>query len=144
MEIRRINIIGHSEIETLKIYILQKLKLIDYKKDNLEEFETKIKSYLEKNQNQKLEFILDNERFEKDLKFDLKVANIETVPYPKNYEMGNPLNRWMFDGTTITEAESEKKDLNYENLIKNSIGKFNIFFSSLENLGKGQIKVVRK
>ena len=144
MEIRQIKINGHSEVETLKIYILQKLKLIDHKRNNLEDFETRIKNYLERNRNLRIEFILDNAKFEKDLRFDLNISNIQTKPYPENYEFGNPLNRWLYDGTPLTQEESEIKDLNLERKIIEAIEKFDIFFEWIVNLGNGQIKIEKK
>ena len=144
MEIRQIKINGHSEVETLKIYILQKLKLIDHKRNNLEDFETRIKNYLERNRNLRIEFILDNAKFEKDLRFDLNISNIQTKPYPENYEFGNPLNRWLYDGTPLTQEESEIKDLNLERKIIEAIEKFDLFFEWIVNLGNGQIKIEKK
>lgn len=144
MEIRQIKINGHSEVETLKLYILQKLKLIDHKRNNLEDFETRIKNYLERNRNLRIEFILDNAKFEKDLRFDLNISNIQTKPYPENYEFGNPLNRWLYDGTPLTQEESEIKDLNLERKIIEAIEKFDLFFEWIVNLGNGQIKIEKK
>jgi hypothetical protein len=144
VEIRRIKINGYSEVETLKIYILQKLKLIDHKRNNLEEFEVVLKDYLARNRTLKLEFLLDNVQFEKDLRFDLKISNIQTKPYPDNYEFGNPLNRWIFDGSPLTQEESEIKDLNFEQKFKKSIHKFDLFFEWIEGLTNGQIKIEKK
>ena len=144
MEIRQIKINGHSEIETLKIYILQKLKIIDHKKNNLEEFETRLKDYIERNRNQRIEFILENALFEKDLRFDLSISNTQTKTFPENYEIGNPLNRWLLDGTTLTQEESKIKDLNTERKIKERIEMFNLFFEQLESLGNGRIKIEKK
>lgn len=141
MEIRRIKINGHSEVETLKIFILQKLKLIDHKRNNLEEFEVRLKDYLTRNKNLEIEFILDKNQFEKDLRFDLNISSIQTKPYPDNYEFGNPLNRWMFDGIILTEEESVIKDLDFERKIKEAIEKFTSFFECIENLGNGQLKI---
>jgi len=144
MEKRQIQINGHSEVETLKIYILQKLKIIDHKKNNLQEFETRLKDYLERNENQKIEFILDNALFEKDLRFDLNLSNNQTKSYPENYEFGNPFNRWLYDGVTLTQEESKIKDLNLEQKINERIEKFNLFFEWIESLGNGQIRVEKK
>ncbi len=144
MEIRQIKINGHSQVETLKIYILQKLKLIDHKRNNLEEFEEKLKNYLKRNSKLKIELILDNALFEKDLKFDLKISSIDTKPYPDNYEFGNPLNRWIIDGNPLTEEESKIKDLNFEQKVKDAIEKFDLFFEWIENLGQGQIQIEKQ
>lgn len=141
MEIRRIEINGHSEVETLKIYILQKMKLIDNKRNNLEEFEVRFKDYLTRNKNLKIEFILDKNQFEEDLRFDFNISSIHTKPYPDKYEFGNPLNRWMFDGTPLREEESKIKDLAFEQKIKEAIEKFTSFFEWIENLENGQIKI---
>lgn len=144
MEKRQIKINGHSEVETLKIYILQKLKIIDHKKNNLQEFESRLKDYLGRNRNLRLEFILDNAQFEKDISFDLNLSNIKTQPYPENYEFGNPLNRWFDSGTPLTQEESEIKDLNTKRQINERIEKFNLFFERIEFLGNGQIKIEKK
>jgi|ADurb_Cas_01_Slu_FD_contig_91_379265_length_1480_multi_3_in_0_out_0_3 hypothetical protein len=144
MEKRQIKINGHSEVETLKIYILQKLKIIDHKKNNLQEFESRLKDYLGRNKNLRLEFILDNAQFEKDISFDLNLSNIQTQQYPENYEFGNPLNRWFDSGTPLTQEESEIKDLNTKHQINDRIEKFNLFFERIEFLGNGQIKIERK
>ena len=144
MEIRQIKINGHSQVETLKIFILQKLKLIEYKRNNLEEFDSRLKSFLTRNSNLKIELILNNLEFEKDLKFDLNLSNIETKPYPENYEFGNPLNRWMYEGKPLTQEASEIKDFNFERKFNETIEKFNNFFEWIEILGDGKIKIERK
>ena len=144
MEIRQIKINGHSQVETLKIFILQKLKLIDHKRNNLEEFDSRLKDFLTRNSNLKIELILNNLKFEKDLKFDLNLSSIETKPYPENYEFGNPLNRWIYEGTQLTKEENEIKDLNFERKFNETIEKFNQFFERIEILGDGKIKIKRK
>lgn len=144
MEIRQIKINGHSEVETLKIYILQKLKLVNNKRNNLEKFETRLKDYLERNRNLRIEFILDTAEFEKGLRFDLNISNIQTKPYPENYEFGNPLNRWLNDGTPLTQEESDINDLNLERKINEAIEKFDLFFERIVTLGNGQIKIEKK
>ncbi len=144
MEKRQIKINGHSEVETLKIYILQKLKIIDHKKNNLQEFESRLKDYLGRNRNLRLEFILDNAQFEKDISFDLNLSNIQTKPYPENYEFGNPLNRWFDSVIPLIQEESEIKDLNTKRQINERIEKFNLFFERIEFLGNGQIKIEKK
>ena len=144
MEIRQIKINGHSQVETLKIFILQKLKLIDHKRNNLEEFDSRLKDFLTRNSNLKIELILNNLKFEKDLKFDLNLSSIETKPYPENYEFGNPLNRWIYEGTQLTKEENEIKDLNFERKFNKTIEKFNQFFERIEILGDGKIKIKRK
>jgi hypothetical protein len=144
MEKRQIKINGHSEVETLKRYILQKLKIIDPKKNNLQEFESRLKDYLGRNRNLRLEFILDNAQFEKDISLYLNLSNIQTQPYPENYEFGNPLNRWFDSGIPLTQEESEIKDLNTKRQINERIEKFNLFFERIEFLGNGQIKIEKK
>lgn len=145
METRQIKINGHSEIETLKIYILQQLKLIDHKKNNLDEFESKLRGYLQRNRSLEIKFILDNSEFEKDIRFDLGIIKNQAKLYPENYEFGNPLNRWLFDGTEkLANEEIEIEDIKLDRKFEELISKFNIFFDLLEKLGNGKIKIERK
>jgi hypothetical protein len=141
METRQIKINGHSQIETLKIDILQKLKLIDYKRNSLTEFESRLKSYLQRNRNLKIEFILNNTEFENDLKFDLNLKNIDNNHYPENYEIGNPHNRWIHDNWPLTQKENKIEDEKTKQDIEEAIAEFNSFFEWLELLGDGQIKI---
>lgn len=144
METRRININGHSQIETLKIDILQKLRLIDHKKNNLEEFQSRLKAYLQRNRNQTIEFTINNAEFVKDLEFDLNLKNKGNNPYPENYEFGNPLNRWIHDSAPLPQKESEVKEKETKREIEDTIAKFHLFFEWLEIFGNGQIKIVTK
>lgn len=143
MEIRRIKINSQFEVDTLKIFILQKLKLIDHKRNNLEEFETRLNAYLARNRGLILEFLLDKVQFEKDLRFHLKVSNIKSNSYPDNYEFGNPLTRWMFESTPLTEEQSKNKAIIFELKVSEEIQKINMFFEWIVSFGNGQINIVK-
>jgi hypothetical protein len=140
MEIRRININGYSDVDKLKIYLLEKLKLTDFKRNNLEEFEIRLTDFLLRNKNLQLEFQLDLNLFEKDLRFNISILN-NSKSIPENYEFGNQLNRWIFDGVSTTQEYSENKKLELEQQLKYEKDKFNAFFERLESLTNGQIKI---
>lgn len=63
---------------------------------------------------------------------------------PENYDIGNPLNSWMFDGVTSTLEDLENKELEIEQQLKNERDKLNAFFERLEIITNGQIKIVKK
>lgn len=102
MDCKVIKIKSYNDIESLKIFILQKLKLVDYTKDYVAEFEERLKNYIDKNKNLTVLFQFDIQKFEKDLKFNLSLTD---RPYPDNFEMGNPLNRWIFESIPKTTDE---------------------------------------
>ena len=144
MQKRKIKINGHTEVETLKAFILKKLNLIDLGKNNLQEFESRLKAYLSRNRNLMLEFVLDNVRFENDISFRINLINKQTNSYPQNYEFGNPLNRWIDSGIPTNLDETQLNDLTIRHQVNERIESFNLFFIQLERLSDGQIKIVKE
>ena len=123
-----IRINGYSDIESLKVSILQKLKLVDYKKN-----------YIDRNKNLKIVLQFDNLKLEKDIKFYLLLTNRKPELYPDNFEMGNPLNRWFSNGTIKTEEEIDKEEVLLERNFQHKLAEIKSFLDKLEKLGDGRI-----
>ena len=140
MNIKAIKITGHRNIESLKMFILQKLKLVDHKKDCVAEFDDRLKSYISRNRGLKIEFQIDRIRLEKDIKFYLSLIK-NTQPFPENFEMGNPHNRWLFDPIPKTAEDMEKEDLELQGIFQETYMSFENFLRNLVQLGDGQISI---
>src|SRR5687767_1933392 len=102
MSDRTIKIRSYGVIESLKMFILQKLNLVDHKTDYVKEFYERLKNYIDRNKNLKITFQFDRRKLEKDLKFNLSLTRSQQ-PYPDNFEMGNPHNSWLYDPIVRTE-----------------------------------------
>lgn len=140
MNERTIKIGGYTDKEPLKLYILQKLKLVDHKRDYVNEFYERLKNYIDRNKNLKITFQFDRDKLEKDLKFKLSLTRFQK-PYPDNYEMGNPHNRWLDDLIIMTEEEVKQEKLDFERNYRERLLTFNQFLGRLEQIGKGQILI---
>ena len=134
-----IRINGYSDIESLKVSILQKLKLVDYKKNYIAEFDERVKNYIDRNKNLKIVLQFDNLKLEKDIKFYLLLTNRKPELYPDNFEMGNPLNRWFSNGTIKTEEEIDKEEVLLERNFQHKLAEIKSFLDKLEKLGDGRI-----
>lgn len=129
----------YTDIESLKRFILQKLDLIDHKKESVTEFDDRLKSYINRNQNLKIIFQFDRNNLENDLKFKLSLTNRVDLPYPDNFELGNPHNRWFFDPIVKTEEEIEREKIEFEKGFQKELVTLKEFLDKLEQLGNGQI-----
>lgn len=139
MDSKVIRINSFSDIESLKVFILQKLKLIDYKKNYVAEFDERVKNYIDRNKNLKIVLQFDSEKLEKDIKFYLSLTNRKPEPYPDNFEMGNPLNRWFSNSTMKTENEIDKEEVLLQRNFQDKLAEIKIFLDNLEKLGDRQI-----
>ena len=120
------------------MYILQKLNLVDHKKDCINEFYERLKNYIDRNKSLKIVLQFDRDKLEKDLKFKLSLTRFQQ-PFPDNFEMGNPHNRWFFDPIIRTEEEAKKEELEFEKSYQDKLLTLNQFLDRLEQIGNGQI-----
>jgi hypothetical protein len=134
-----IKIRSYNDIESLKMFILQKLNLVDHKKDYVTEFNERLKSYIHRNQNLKVVLQYDQDSLEKEIKFKMKLANIVDQPYPDNFEMGNPHNRWFFDGIPKTAEESKKQEVEFERIFQDKLKTLYYFLDEIRQLADQQI-----
>jgi hypothetical protein len=93
MNRRVIKIKVDTDIDSLKRSILQKLNIVNQKRNSVTGFEEKLKSYIDRNKSIIIVFQYNWDEVEKDLKFKLSLTNKVTRPYPDNYKMDIPLNR---------------------------------------------------
>ena len=139
MNNRVIYLKSFTDIESLKRFILQKLNLIDHKKESVTEFDDRLKSYINRNEDLKIIFQFDRNNLENDLKFKLSLTNRVDQPYPDNFELGNPHNRWFFDPIIKTEEEIEREKVQFEKGFQKELVTLKEFLDKLEQLGNGQI-----
>lgn len=132
---RTIKLSSYSDIESLKRFILDTLNLFDHKKNSVTEFDDRLKSYINRNKSIRIVLLLDWNKLETDLKFRLS----STQPFPVNYEMGNPHNRWIFDPIVKTEEEIAKEKNESEKEFEDKLTTLKEFLNKLELLGNGQI-----
>jgi hypothetical protein len=128
----------------LKRFILQELNLVDHKKDSVAEFDERVKSYLERNKNSKIVLQFDRETLAKDLELNLSLTHRVGQPFPDNFEMGNPHNRWLFDPVVKAEEQIEDEKLEYERMLQDKLDELDSFLDQLRQLGKegkGQIDI---
>lgn len=112
--------------------------LVDHKRDYVKEFYERLKNYIDRNKNLKITFQFDRDKLEKNLKFKLSLTRFQK-PYPDNYEMGNPHNRWFQDPILRTEEESRKDEVEFEKRYQDKLLTLRQFFDKLEQVGAGQI-----
>ncbi len=142
MDSRILKINSFSDIISLKLLILQKLKLTDFKKDYVSEFDERLKNYLERNRNLKLIFQFDIVKIERRINIDVSLKNRKSEPYPDNYEMGNPHNRWFSVGRQITEEERLEEEIIFKRDVNEEISKFNLFCTQLSQINTEQISII--
>lgn len=142
MDSRIIKINSFNDTFSLKLLILQKLKLTDYKKEYVSEFNEKLKSYLERNRNLKLIFQFDNVTIKRDINIHVSLKNRKKESYPDNYEMGNPHNRWFSVGRQITEEERLEEEILLKRYVDEKLMEFNIFCNQLLQISTEQISII--
>jgi hypothetical protein len=138
MNERIIKIASYTDIESLKMFILQKLNLVDHKKDNVKDFQERLKNYVDRNKSLTITFQFDRDKLEKDLMVKLSLTRFQQ-PYPDNFEMGNPHNRWFYDPIIRTEEEAKREELEFEKSYQDKLLTLNQFLGILEQIGNGQI-----
>ena len=138
MNERIIKIASYTDIESLKMFILQKLNLVDHKKDNVKDFQERLKNYVDRNKSLTITFKFDRDKLEKDLMVKLSLTRFQQ-PYPDNFEMGNPHNRWFYDPIIRTEEEAKREELEFEKSYQDKLLTLNQFLGILEQIGNGQI-----
>lgn len=141
MNERTIYLKRYNDTDSLKRFILQKLNLVDHKKDSVAEFDERVRSYIDRNKNSRIVFQFDRDKLVKDLEFNLSLTNRVGQPYPENFEMGNPHNRWLFDPIVKTEEQIEKEKIEFEKMLQYKLVELNSFLDQLRQLGKGQIDI---
>lgn len=138
MNERIIKIASYTDIESLKMFILQKLNLVDHKKDNVKDFQERLKNYVDRNKSLTITFQFDRDKLEKDLMGKLSLTRFQQ-PYPDNFEMGNPHNRWFYYPIIRTEEEAKREELEFEKSYQDKLLTLNQFLGILEQIGNGQI-----
>src|SRR5690349_297229 len=105
MNERIIKIASYTDLESLKKFILQKLNLVDHKKDHVQEFDERLKNYIDRNKSLKIVFEFDRDKLEKDFRLQLSLTRFQQ-PCPDNFELGNPHNRWLHEPIIRTGEEA--------------------------------------
>lgn len=141
MNQRVISFKKYTDIESMKAFILQRLKLSDHKKDSNYEFYDRLKNYIDRSENLKIIIQFDREKIENDLRFKVKLENTDQEPYPDNFEMGNPLNRWLYDPIIRTEGEARQEEMKINKILKDRLLTFNNFLERLQEIGKGKVLI---
>ncbi|MES2813040.1 MAG: hypothetical protein V4670_11265 [Bacteroidota bacterium] len=139
MDNKVIRINDYNDIESLKVFILQQLKLVDYKKNYVAEFDERVKNYIDRNKNLIIVLQFDCDKLEKDIKLYLSLTNGKPEPYPDNHEMRNPLNRWFSNSTIKTEDEIDKEEALSQRNLQDKLAEIKNFLEKLEKLGNGRI-----
>ncbi|MCX6181871.1 MAG: hypothetical protein NT150_08085 [Bacteroidetes bacterium] len=141
MNERKIILRSYSDTDSLKRLILQKLNLVDHKKDPVLEFDERVKSYIERNKNSKLVLQYDKDKLVKELDFNLTLASRAGQRYPDNFELGNPHNRWQFDPVVKTEEQAQQEKRELKKLLQDKLTELNSFLDQFRQLGEGQIEI---
>lgn len=129
--IRRIQLGKIDSIDSFKFQILHNLKLIDFKKNCLGEFEIRLNNYI--NRNPKLTIQLEVNIKEVSENFRKRIAGeISKTEIPDNYEFGNPFNRWIFDPVTKTQDEHEHDNRLIENKLAEEMTEFKNIVETLK------------
>jgi hypothetical protein len=137
---RTIDLNSYTDTASLKMLILQKLLLVDPKRDSVAEFDDRLKTYLGRNGKLQLVFRVDRDKIERDLRFQLSLA-ANAQPYPENYEFGNPLNRWMEAPVARTAEERERLKVDLEEAVQASLMALRDFLNGMQLLGSGNVVV---
>jgi|GEM_PF-5189977 len=89
MNIKKLKIQPFENLDDFKISLLQTLKIHDYKKNCLLDFESRLDNYLNRNKDLEIEIKIDLEKFYKSI-YDKKFRTLERYKreIPKNYPWG--------------------------------------------------------
>ncbi|CAM3484231.1 hypothetical protein [Flavobacterium chungbukense] len=89
MSIRKLKIQPFENLDSFKIDMLQLLKIYEYNKNCLLDFETRLDNYLNRNKDTEIEIKIDLEKFYKSI-YDKKFRTFERYKreIPENYPMG--------------------------------------------------------
>lgn len=89
MNFKKLNIQPEKNLDDFKTKLLQTLKIYDYKKDCLIDFEDRIDAYLNRNKDLEIEIKIDLEKFYKSI-YDNKFRTLERYKreIPENYPFG--------------------------------------------------------
>jgi len=141
MNARKLELSTYADTASLKTLILKELLLFDSKKDSVAEFNDRLKTYIDRNQNLEIVFQVKHAEIERGMRFRLS-SEINAQPFPENYEMGNPHNRWIWpqsDPKTDEEMQREKSQL--EAAIQANLAALRDFLNELRILGGGRILI---
>lgn len=89
MSIKKIKIQPHENLDDFKISLLQILKIHDYHKNCLLDFESRLDTYLNRNKDLQIEIKIDLEKFYQSI-YDKKFRTLERYKreIPENYPWG--------------------------------------------------------
>ncbi len=89
MNIKKLKIQPSENLDDFKISLLQTLKIHDYKKNCLLDFESRLDNYLNRNKDLQIEIKIDLEKFYKSI-YDKKFRTLERYKreIPENYPWG--------------------------------------------------------
>jgi len=141
MNTRKLDLNTYADTASLKTLILKELLLFDPKKDSVAEFDDRLKSYIDRNKNLEIVFQVNRDEIEKGMRFRLS-SELNAQPFPENFEMGNPHNRWIWpqsDPKTGEEIKREKDKL--EEAVEANLTALRDFLDELRILGGGRILV---
>lgn len=131
----------YTDIESLKHYILQRLKLVDPPKNIHVEFDDRLKKHIDQHENLQIIIQFDRPTIEEELKFRVNLENTLQEPYPDNYEMGNPHNRWIHEPVRRTEEEMQEQQIKINQILQDRLLTFNNFLDQLQEIGKGRVVI---
>lgn len=127
-----------DSIESLKYSILVKLKIIDFNKDCLSEFEIRLRRYLERNPGQVIRLVIDMEDIKQTIKSRV-AARVTTIRYPDGFKAGQPHMMWGVYSDPRPQSEIEEEKLKIGLLYDEELARFQSGLPNLLKIGNGQI-----
>ena len=141
MNSRTIRIKSYTDIESLKKFILQQLSLAINTKKAIAQFDEQLVRHLSKNPQLKLIVQFDRDRLQKDIRSWMSLQSRPSQPFPENFDMGNPHNRWFYDPIVKTQEEIRREEAEFERSFQEKIARLNAFLHDLAEVGNGRITI---
>lgn len=140
MSERIIKFTNIRSLESLKRDVLDNLRIRDFKKDCIPEFEIRLKRYLVRNPHQLIILKIDIENTK--VQIEQRVSEeIKTVRYPDGFQFGQPNMMWSMehDVRSTTEIEDEKSKIKIR--FESEFVRFKNGLLQILQIGNGQIRV---
>ena len=138
MSTRVFDIKHYRHLYGLKFEILQRLKLINHKKDSVAEFDIRLKEYLQRNNTTTIILRVASAAVEQDLQLHLS----EGEPFPEGYEFGNPHNRWIFWDSSLPEGEQQRRKSETNRKVEAAWAELNDFLNGIKQLDRVEVEIV--
>jgi|SRR5690554_4667129 len=123
-----------DSLKSLHFQILKSLKLNKTLSDTVD-FEKRIQTFFSNNPNAQITLELSLSNVYQNIREKKRIELLQQ-PYPDNFEIGNPLNRWIDSGIVRTEEEAQKDDLKIDKLAETEFGIFKIGLQQIEKYMK--------